>query len=526
MKALVLTFDRNAVMTEHMIARYNTCWPDHPFTFCIPYQSEARRAVNWGGSSRAWIHAPDASIQGTMDALLADLDPDEWVYWAIDDKYPEQLDVKRLAQLVARLPETQLDAILPCRTRRMLKPEMLGEAMKLGNEQLIVRKTWHQIWIHQFLRPRVLRHLFAGMPQEIPEARAMDKFKFDIPMIHRLVVLERNAARFGESLSAGEVLLNTLESIRSIGQPQPIHLPANTRKAVWMGSPLPLSIRSRLERLLQKLSVRLLRWRLGTRRFQVINKHPAGWEIYAVMKAAKPHGDVHFFDIGCNDGLSTAAYARWFPRATGVLFEAHPDIATIARDGLKTVGLADKFAVVSCALGNANEVMPLHVSTAASTGRLTSKGTRPKASKTDVVMDSSSLLPPSEHEVHYPCVKFEKTMDVPVRRADDLISEQGRLPDFLHMDVQGAELQVLEGFGERLAEVSAVWMEVSRAPLYPGAPGVQEVADWMQAAGFNCWLHAVGKVDGNQLWVRRDLPHNARQLKALRHHRLRSRTNK
>lgn len=526
MKALVLTFDRNAVMTEHMIARYNTCWPDHPFTFCIPYQSEARRAVNWGGSSRAWIHAPDASIQGTMDALLADLDPDEWVYWAIDDKYPEQLDVKRLAQLVARLPETQLDAILPCRTRRMLKPEMLGEAMKLGNEQLIVRKTWHQIWIHQFLRPRVLRHLFAGMPQEIPEARAMDKFKFDIPMIHRLVVLERNAARFGESLSAGEVLLNTLESIRSIGQPQPIHLPANTRKAVWMGSPLPLSIRSRLERLLQKLSVRLLRWRLGTRRFQVINKHPAGWEIYAVMKAAKPHGDVHFFDIGCNDGLSTAAYARWFPRATGVLFEAHPDIATIARDGLKTVGLADKFAVVSCALGNANEVMPLHVSTAASTGRLTSKGTRPKASKTDVEMDSSSLLPPSEHEVHYPCVKFEKTMDVPVRRADDLISEQGRLPDFLHMDVQCAELQVLEGFGERLAEVSAVWMEVSRAPLYPGAPGVQEVADWMQAAGFNCWLHAVGKVDGNQLWVRRDLPHNARQLKALRHHRLRSRTNK
>jgi hypothetical protein len=68
-----------------------------------------------------------------------------------------------------------------------------------------------------------------------------------------------------------------------------------------------------LERLLQKLSVRLLRWRLGTRRFQVINKHPAGWEIYAVMKAAKPHGDVHFFDIGCNDGRSTAAYARWFP---------------------------------------------------------------------------------------------------------------------------------------------------------------------------------------------------------------------
>jgi FkbM family methyltransferase len=267
----------------------------------------------------------------------------------------------------------------------------------------------------------------------------------------------------------------------------------------------------------------LLRRQLGAQRFHAINSHPAGWEIYTVMQAVKPRGDVHFFDIGCNDGRTTAAYARWFPRATGVLFEAHPDIAAIAQEGLKTAGLDEKFCVASCALGSSGGVLPLHVSTAAATGGLASKGNRPKDSETDVVMGSSSLLQPSELEEHYPFIKFQKTINVPVRRADDFLGTEGRTPDFLHIDVQGAELQVLTGFGERLAEVSAVWMEVSRAPLYAGAPGVQEVADWMHAAGFTCWVHAVGKVEGDQLWVRRDLPHNARKLEAIRHHRLRTR---
>ncbi len=38
MKALVLTYDRNHFVTDHMIATYNKHWPDHPFTFYIPYQ--------------------------------------------------------------------------------------------------------------------------------------------------------------------------------------------------------------------------------------------------------------------------------------------------------------------------------------------------------------------------------------------------------------------------------------------------------------------------------------------------------
>ena len=368
MKALVLTFDRNAVMTEHMIARYNACWPDHPFTFCIPYQSEARRAVNWGGSSRAWIHAPDASIQGTMDALLADLDPDEWVYWAIDDKYPEQLDVPRLARVVGLLDSASVDAVLPCRARQMWNPEVLGEAMRLGPEELIARKTWDQIWVHQFIRPRVLLHLFAGMPRHIHQARAMDDYKFDVPMAHRLMVMKRNAARFGESMDAGEVLLNALESLKRLGQPLPLHLPANPQKAVWVGAPLPLSPAGQLTRRWRKTSIHLLRWRLGAERFRLINGHPAGWEIFTVMQAVKPNGDVHFFDIGCNDGRTTATYARWFPKATGVLFEAHPDIAAIAQDGLRAAGLSDRFRVEACALGQAAGVLPLHVSTAAAGG--------------------------------------------------------------------------------------------------------------------------------------------------------------
>lgn len=428
MKALVLTFDRNAVLTEHMIHRYNQCWPGHPLTFHIPYQSESRKAENWGGGQRVWVQSP-ADIPGTMAALLNAAADDEWIYWAIDDKYPERLEWRRLAKILTFLESPaskDIDGILPCRARRLLQPDYLSgqAAFAPASERLLLRNSWDQIWIHQFLRPAVLRQLFDGMPPEIPHAKMMDGFKFDIPFQHRLTVLERNAAVFGESLDGGVVLLNTLESLRRAGRPQPLELPVTRDKAVWMGTLKP-AVAEIISRRIDKYLLKWKRFRLGSQRFNKLFAHPAGWEIFNALQRARPDGRFSFFDIGANHGSASIPYAVMFPQASGTLFEAHPDI------------------------------------------------------------------------------HFNTTIEVKSERAENWLNEREmETPAFLHMDVQGAELMVLEGFGHRLADVAAVWMEVSRVPLYAGAPLVADVAAWMESKGFVCAVHDVGKTYGDQLWLR------------------------
>ena len=78
MKAIVLTYDRNAVLTEHMISRYEALWPQHPFEFRIPYQTTLKRP----DSRREYIKTV-TDIKATVLQLIADLDVEEWVYWCI-----------------------------------------------------------------------------------------------------------------------------------------------------------------------------------------------------------------------------------------------------------------------------------------------------------------------------------------------------------------------------------------------------------------------------------------------------------
>jgi FkbM family methyltransferase len=514
MKALVLTFDRNAVLTEHMIHRYNQCWPGHPLTFHIPYQSESRKTENWGGGQRVWVPSP-ADIPGTMAALLKAAASDEWVYWAIDDKYPERLEWRRFEKIVAFLdsPASKaIDGILPCRARRLLQTEFLAGPAEVApaSERLLMRNSWDQIWIHQFLRPSVLQHLFAGMPTEIPIAKTMDSFKFDIPFEHRLAVLEQNAAIFGESLDGGVVLLNTLESLRRAGRPQPLDLPVTRRKAVSMGV-LKSTPAEKIHRRIDKYRLKWARFRLGAHRFSSLFTHPAGWEIFIALKLARPDGQFSFFDIGANNGSASIPYSIWFPQATGTLFEAHPDIASKASELIASQQLDHRLSVVPCALSDASGTLTFHVSTARPNLKGFPKISRPESGD-EVVMGSSSLLPPADHLEAFPDIHFNATIEVQAERAEDWLNDRNlETPGFLHMDVQGAELKVLEGFGQRLADVAAVWMEVSRVNLYAGAPQVAEVAAWMEAKGFVCAVHAVGKTYGDQLWLRPHLlPHTSK----------------
>ncbi len=217
MKAIVLTYDRNAVLTEHMIQCYNELWPDHPFIFRIPYQHDDRLT---SFSQREYIKSAK-DIKTTVLTLLEDLDEEEWIYWCIDDKYPIQLHVQQIKEIHDSIINHELDeisSILFCRARMMLKSKYLTrDGILFGNEKLLERKAYHQIWIHQFVKVKVIRYLFLNFPDIIENAKLLDalKRKIEKPEDHKLYVTSSNHAIFGESSSYGEILANCYESMKA-----------------------------------------------------------------------------------------------------------------------------------------------------------------------------------------------------------------------------------------------------------------------------------------------------------------------
>lgn len=59
------------------------------------------------------------------------------------------------------------------------------------------------------------------------------------------------------------------------------------------------------------------------------------------------------------------------------------------------------------------------------------------------------------------------------------------LPSLLKMDVQGAELDVLQGLGPSLQQVDHVILELQHVEWNLGAPPYQIVVDWMHKNNFN-----------------------------------------
>ncbi len=241
MKAIVLTCDSYRALTEHMILQYERLWPDHPFVFRIPFQN-----LREPDSERIkYVKAPGgtaADIAPSVLRLLDDVDDEEMVYWCADDKYPIQLVTDKIATLMLYVRQSpEISGLMFCRCRVTLERPDLAlyprEWPTPSGDILLERRAWYQIWIHQFLRAKVLRYFFSSMPDSVPSAKAMDTLKNDIIKLadHRLFVTKENFAVFGESTQNGRMTRNCYDSIRNAGIELPQKYRRPSRKRVTMG---------------------------------------------------------------------------------------------------------------------------------------------------------------------------------------------------------------------------------------------------------------------------------------------------
>lgn len=95
---------------------------------------------------------------------------------------------------------------------------------------------------------------------------------------------------------------------------------------------------------------------------------------------------------------------------------------------------------------------------------------------------SSSLLKPKLHLQQYPHITFPDTEEVVVQTLDSII-ENNDSYNFINMDVQGYELEVLKGATETLKHIDYLMCEVNRAEVYENCCMVEDIDGFLKPYG-------------------------------------------
>lgn len=99
---------------------------------------------------------------------------------------------------------------------------------------------------------------------------------------------------------------------------------------------------------------------------------------------------------------------------------------------------------------------------------------------------SSSIFELGTHKELHPEVHYERVIEMTTKRIDSICSENkiDRI-DFLHLDIQGAELKALKGISDELfASIQYINTEVSREAIYDGGAMVMKLDDVLESKGF------------------------------------------
>lgn len=164
------------------------------------------------------------------------------------------------------------------------------------------------------------------------------------------------------------------------------------------------------------------------------------------------------FDIGACDGTDTALFASLVPMGKVVAIE--PDKRCL--DILKRKKFSRNIKVYSGAIGDYTGTIDFHPSSG-----------HPTQKDGDWIASGSIKNPTTER--NYPWLKFSKPYRVNCWTLDDFCARYKYQPDFLHIDIQGAEGDLIAGGQRTLSRARLINIECSEKGNYEGAIGKEEI---------------------------------------------------
>ncbi|MFA5049184.1 MAG: FkbM family methyltransferase [Patescibacteria group bacterium] len=100
---------------------------------------------------------------------------------------------------------------------------------------------------------------------------------------------------------------------------------------------------------------------------------------------------------------------------------------------------------------------------------------------------SSSILNLGTHTFHHPNIKYVLDQEIKMIRLDDFFKiGKHNVTDFnfLNIDVQGVELNVIKSFGSLITKMDYIYTEVNEEHLYKNCCLIHEVDEYLKDFGF------------------------------------------
>ena len=168
------------------------------------------------------------------------------------------------------------------------------------------------------------------------------------------------------------------------------------------------------------------------------------------------NSDSVIFEIGCHMGLDTVNFIELTNSNNIHCFECDPRNIEILKKSNLNVTLND---LAVCDVDGISEFYQ-------STGKPANVFGNPLLDGNDWTA-SSSIKKPKEHLQETPWCKFKEPIKVKTVRIETYCSEKDiKNIDFVWMDVQGAEREVLSGFGQIIEKTKYIFTEYSDKELY------------------------------------------------------------
>ncbi|MAU54951.1 MAG: hypothetical protein CMC29_03960 [Flavobacteriaceae bacterium] len=162
--------------------------------------------------------------------------------------------------------------------------------------------------------------------------------------------------------------------------------------------------------------------------------------------------------IGANLGQEVSTYNEIFPNSYVYLIEPQKLLFQELEKKFKN---NSKVTLINKALGN-------------TTGKV-------KLNSSSTNKSAASILEPYLHKDIHPEVIFEGSEVVSIDKYKNLNLKN---VNFLNIDTQGYELEILRGLEEEIKNIKYIQTEINNVPLYKKMPLLKDIDKFLQNAGF------------------------------------------
>jgi FkbM family methyltransferase len=97
---------------------------------------------------------------------------------------------------------------------------------------------------------------------------------------------------------------------------------------------------------------------------------------------------------------------------------------------------------------------------------------------------STSLLNLGTHNEAHPDISYSHSIEIHTQVLSQIIPNESNA-DYLCLDIQGAELEAIKGFGDRVDGMKWIYTEVNKDELYKGCCLVSELDEYLSKKGFS-----------------------------------------